>query len=131
MRYLLDTNVVSELAKRPADAKVVAWVNGQSAIDLFASVLTVGEITKGLASIAPGRRRDELLAWATQDLARLFLGRLLSVDETTAREWGRLAGEAKAAGRPLAVVDGLLIATATVHGLVLVTRNERACADRG
>lgn len=105
MRYLLDTNVLSELSKRPPDANVVVWVNAQSAVDFFASVFTVGELTKGLSSMPPGRRRDELRAWATQDLARLFLGRLLPIDEA--------------------------IATATVHGLVLVTRNEHDCADRG
>jgi predicted nucleic acid-binding protein len=131
MRYLLDTNVLSELTKRPPEPKVAAWVSDQSPVDLFASVLTIGEITKGIASMGDGRRRDELRAWATQDLARMFFGRLLAVDEAVAREWGRIAAEGKRAGRPTDVVDGLLIATASVHGLVLVTRNERDCIDRG
>lgn len=131
MRYLLDTNVLSELIKRPPDAKVVAWVGAQSAVDLFASVLTIGEITKGIMLMARGRRSDELRAWVTQDLPRMFVGRLLSVDESIATEWGRIAADAKGVGRPIDVVDGLLLATASVHGLGLVTRNERDCADRG
>ncbi len=131
MRYLLDTNVLSELVNRRPEPQVVAWINDRSPVDLFASVLTIGEITKGIASMAGSHRRDELHAWATQDLSRMFVGRLLPVDETIAREWGSIAAEGKATGRPIPVIDGLLLATTSVHGLVFVTRNERDCVERG
>ena len=131
MRFLLDTNLLSEGAKPHPDPGVVAWLDGQSPLDMTISALTFGEIRKGVDLLDPGARRDRLESWLATDLPRQFLGRVLPVDEAVSMEWGRLSAAARRSGRPLPLVDGLLVATAVVHGLVLVTRNERDCAGRG
>jgi toxin FitB len=131
MRFLLDTNVLSEPLKRAPEAKVVEWLQSQSSIDLCISVLTLGELTMGFELALAGKRRDDLRDWVTRELPRQFIGRLLSVDEPVATEWGRLSAEGRAAGRELPSIGGLLLASARVHGLTLVTRNERDCAGRG
>lgn len=131
MRYLLDTNVISEPFKRSPDPRVVRWLAEQSPLDLSISVLTVGELTMGFELVPDGKRRDELQRWVTRELPRRFVGRLLNVDDAVAREWGRLSAAGRSAGRELPVTDGLLLATASVHSLVFVTRNERDCSNRG
>jgi len=131
MKYLLDTMVVSEPAKPAPDPRVIAWLSAQPPVDLALSTLTLGEIEKGVALMPAGRRREALEAWLGTDLPRQFASRLLPVDEAVARAWGRLTAAGKRRGRPLPVVDGLLLATAQVHDLALVTRNEADCAGRG
>lgn len=131
MRYLLDTNVLTEPAKPLPDPKVVAWLQAQSPIELALSVLTFGEVQKGVSLLTAGARRDALESWLRTDLPRQFLGRLLPVDVPVALEWGRLAAEGRMAGRELPVIDGLLLATCATHELTLVTRNERDCGNRG
>jgi hypothetical protein len=130
-RYLLDTNIVSLLAQPQPDPRVLVWLREQSPLALSLSVLVLGEIEKGIRRLPDGRRRDELLAWSQNDLPSYFRGRVLSVDLATAREWGRLDAEGRQSGRPLPVVDGLMLATAARHGLILVTRNVSDCAQRG
>ena len=131
MRYLLDTNVISELVRPSPSANVVEWVRARSALDLVLSVLTLGELEKGIRALAVGARRDRLTRWARTELPAQFLGRVLSVDHDVAVAWGVLAAAAQAAGRPLPVIDGLLLATAEAHGLTLVTRHVSDCAGRG
>lgn len=120
MSYLLDTNVVSELRKgERSDPHVAAWYASVAGADKFLSVLTVGEIRRGIEGI---RRRDTSSARALDVwLARLLAdhsARILTVTEPIADEWGRLN-----VPDPLPVIDGLLAATAIVHGLTLATRN--------
>lgn len=131
MRYLLDTNVLSEAARPQPNGGVVEWLERRASLDLALSVLTLGEIRKGVALLAAGKRKRRLEDWLAVDLVRQFSGRVLSVDEAVALAWGGLAAEGRASGRELPVIDGLLLATAAVHGLTLVTRNERDCAGRG
>ena len=131
MKFLLDTNVLSEPAKRAPDGKVVAWLEAQSPLDMSISVVTLGELTKGAELLAESKRRSELLAWIRTDLPRQFVGRILPIDADIAIEWGRLSAEARARGRELPVIDGMLLATAGVHKLTFVTRNEADCAGRG
>jgi len=129
--FLLDTVVLSEPAKPLPNPGAVAWLRAQPPLELRVSVLTLGEIERGIALLASGRRRQELRVWVQTELPRQFAGRILPVDEAVARAWGRLAAEGGRGGRPLPVIDGLLLATASVHDLTLVTRNERDCAERG
>ena len=131
MRFLVDTNVLAEAAKPSPDPRVVAWLRGQGPLDLAISVLTLGEIRKGAALLPAGKRRRRLEHWLASDLPRQFLGRVLAIDEAVTLEWGRLAASGRQRGRELPVIDGLLLATAAVHGLTFVTRNERDCGDRG
>lgn len=120
MSYLVDTNVVSELRRKQPDANVVAWFEHCAPQSLFLSVLTLGEIRKGIERLDDPKRRQILVDWLHVELPTFFLGRVLNVDGQVADRWGRLQAKA---GRPLPAIDGLLAATALQHDLTLVTRN--------
>ncbi len=120
MSYLIDTNVLSELRKRQPDTRVVAWMEARPPSTLYLSVLTFGEIRRGVEAMIDSRRRLELMDWLETQLPAWFAGRVLGVDAETADRWGRLLARA---GRPLPSIDSLLAATAQRHGLQLVTRN--------
>lgn len=128
MSYLLDTNVLSELRRRVPDPAVVAWVEARPASTFFVSVLTLGEIRKGIESLADERRRLGLLDWLEADVPAFFAGRILAIDLPISDRWGRLLAQA---GRPIPAIDSLLAATALQHGLRLVTRNVRDFAFPG
>ena len=113
---------MSELRRRSPDPGVVAWFEGRRTPTLYLSVLTMGELRKGIDGLVDDPRRHALLDWLQTDLPRFFAGRVLPVDARVADRWGQLAARA---GRPLPAVDSLLAATALVHGLTLVTRNLR------
>jgi predicted nucleic acid-binding protein len=131
MRYLLDTNVLSEGVSPRPDPGVLAWGLRQSSHDLFVSVLSFGEVRKGIELRFQDARRGVLENWLSTLLPAEFRGRILPVDQTVAVQWGRVAAEGQKNGRVLPTMDGLLVATAIVHGMTLVTRNERDCAGRG
>jgi toxin FitB len=128
LSYLIDTNVLSELRRREPDAGVVEWFAARPATTLYLSVLTLGELRKGVEAMPAGERRLRLLDWLEVDLPAFFSGRILIVDLPVADRWGRLQAEA---GRPLPAIDSLLAATALQHGLHLVTRNSRDFAYPG
>ncbi|MDZ7657149.1 MAG: type II toxin-antitoxin system VapC family toxin [Sulfurimicrobium sp.] len=122
MSYLIDTNVLSELRRKNPNPGVVSWFTQRPAATLYLSVLTLGEIRKGIEGLGDDERRMALLDWLETDLPAFFTGRILPVDAQVADRWGRLIA---AAGRPLPAIDSLLAATALAHDLVLVTRNSR------
>jgi predicted nucleic acid-binding protein len=130
MSYLVDTNVLSELRRKHPDPRVVAWFAARSAQSLFLSVLTLGEIRKGIAAMADvdATRRQALGDWLEVALPTFFLGRVLSIDSVVADRWGQLQAQA---GRPLPAIDSLLAATALQHNLTLVTRTVRDFAGLG
>ncbi len=127
MSYLLDTNVVSETRKRRPEPKVVRWLESSAADALYISVLTLGEIAKGIQLQHP---RDPAAAAGLEQwlvgLGEQFTDRIVEVDREIANCWGRLSADPQ-----LPVVDGLLAATAVVRGLTLVTRNTRDVARTG
>lgn len=120
MSYLIDTNVLSELRRRVPDANVARWLTERPATTLYLSVLTLGELRKGIEALPESARKRDLLDWLEVELPTFFAGRILPIDAPVADRWGRLVA---AAGRPLPAIDGLLAATALTHGMVLVTRN--------
>ncbi len=120
MSYLVDTNVLSELRRKEPNPRVVAWFEERPATTLYISVLTLGEIRKGIEALRKSKRKLKLLDWFDTELPAFFAGRILPIDEEVADRWGRLLA---AAGRPLPAIDSLLAATALTHGLALVTRN--------
>ena len=128
--FLLDTNVISELVRPKPEPKVAAWVTATDENLLYLSVLTLGEIRKGIALLKDASRRVALEAWLGSHLALRFEGRILAIDQDVADRWGRLAAQAGAKS-PLPVIDGLLAATALHHNLTLVTRNTRDVAATG
>ena len=131
MRYLLDTNIVSTLVKPLPDPRVSRWFQEIPPLELAISTLLLGEIEQGIGTLPEGRQREQLLTWGRVELPRLFNGRVLPVDEPVARRWGELSADGRRVGRPLPVVDGLLLATAAVHQLVFVSRNVADVAQRG
>jgi predicted nucleic acid-binding protein len=122
VRVLFDTNVVSELAKVEPAPKVAAWVAGLDPADIHLSVITLGELRKGVDSLAEGKRRQALSRWLDLDIPAQFEGRILPIDARVADLWGSLLAKAK---RPLPALDGLIAATALAHRLKLVTRNAK------
>ena len=122
MSYLLDTHVLSELRRKTPEAAVVEWFSGRPASTLYLSVLTLGELRKGIEGVADAKRRMALTDWLETDLPAFFAGRILAVDTSVADRWGRLLSTA---GRPLPAIDSLSAATAAQNGLCMVTRNTR------
>ena len=126
--YLLDTNVISEVRKgRRCHARVAAWYAQVNQSDLFLSVLITGEIRNGVERARPRdpQKANVLEAWLN-DVEHRYSDRILAVDIHVADAWGRMYAQ-----RPIPVIDGLLAATAKVHGLTLVTRNIRQVANLG
>lgn len=123
MTYLLDTALLSELVKRQPDPGVTAWIDRCDEGSLFVSVLTLGELRKGVSKLQDSERKAALQSWIMHDLTERFAGRILAVDAAVAMTWGAAQGEAERRGARLPVVDGLIAATALVHGLTVVTRN--------
>jgi toxin FitB len=121
--FLLDTNIVSEMTRPQPNAHVLQWLEAVDESLLYLSVLTLGEIRKGLTILTSGRRRSLLEAWLGTELTVRFAGRVLPIDAAIADRWGQLAGDAQRQGTPLPVIDGLLAATALHHHLTMVTRN--------
>ena len=123
--FLLDTNIISELIKPKPEAKLTEWVESADEDLLYLSVLTIGEIRKGIVTMEQGRRRIALQSWLETDLKPRFSGRVLAIDEATADRWGAITGDTAAQGITVPVVDGLLAATALQYNLTLVTRNTK------
>jgi len=127
--YLLDTNCISELVRIKPEPSVVAWMQAAEETLLYLSVLTLGEIRKGLAGLPQGKRRTHLETWLEIELGARFAGRILPIDVSIADRWGLLAASAKGEGRTLSAIDGLLAATALHFNLTVVSRNISDFAD--
>lgn len=123
MKYLLDTCVISELVKPAPNRKVVDWLNEVSSKALFLSVITIGEIEKGLTKLPDSKKKERLTVWLNT-LLNEYQERILPVDLMVAENWGVLQGNAEMAGTPMSSIDSLLAATTYTHNLTLVTRNE-------
>ena len=120
MSYLLDTNVVCETFRHHPEPRVIQWLEAVSSDDLCISVLTLGEIRKGIERLAAAARKSQLLTWLEHDLPRWFGERILPIDARVADRWGYLMS---AAGTAVPAIDGLIAATALTHNLKVVTRN--------
>ncbi len=129
--YLVDTNIPSELTREKPDARVAAFLRNAGKGTVFLSVMTIGEICKGIAGLPASQRRTALQDWLEIDVRSWFADRILPVTESIAERWGHLAATAKQQGLTLAVVDGLIAATALHHDLILVTRNVKDFAGLG
>jgi len=123
--FLLDTNVISELVKLKPERRVTSWVEATDEALLYLSVLTLGEIRKGVAMLPQTKRRTQIESWLEAGLSVRFAGRILAIDAAIADRWGVLSRAAHLKGTSLPVTDGLLAATALHHNLTLVTRNTR------
>lgn len=131
MKFLVDTCVLSEATKKRPNAGVVAWLTDVDETLLCTSVLTLGEIRKGIEKLPASKRKHALESWLDRDLRERFAGRVLDVTQDVALRWGQIQGHAEARGETLPVIDSLIAATALVHGLTVVTRNDTDVARSG
>ena len=120
---MLDTCLLSELTKPRPSGKVRRWVAARDEQSLFISVLTLGEVQKGVTKLPDSKKKRAIRSWFRDELLARFRKRTLAITEEVAMRWGEMQGEAEKKGHKLPVVDGLLAATALVHDLVVVTRN--------
>ena len=131
MRYLLDTCLISEFQKPHPSPRVTEWLARQHEGDLYLSVLTLGEIQKGISQLPPGRKRTSLQSWLDGDLRDRFQERVVEVSEDVALHWGRIAGEAQRQGTPAPVIDALIAATALTLDATVVTRDDTNISRAG
>jgi predicted nucleic acid-binding protein len=127
MRYLLDTNILSDVAKPNPSRSLIAWMSEQIDEDLFIASLTVAEIRRGVLEKPRGKRRDQLEAWFSgpEGPQALFAGRVLPFDEKAALIWARLMADGRHKGRPRSALDTIIAAIAEANACVVVTDNEK------
>ena len=126
-RYLLDTNIISNVTKPAPSTSLMVWIAEQADEDLFISSLTIAEIRRGVLEAPAGRKRDALNAWfaGPEGPSALFAGRVLPFDEKAGFVWARLMAEGTARGRPRNALDTIIAATAEANDCIVVTDNER------
>ena len=131
MRYLLDTNIISNVTKRAPPDALIAWMAAQADENLFIASLTVAEIRRCVLEKPPGQRRDQLEAWFSgpEGPQALFAGRVLPFDEKAALIWARLMADGNARARPRSALDAAIAAVAEANHCVVVTNNEKDFAD--
>lgn len=132
-RFLLDTNIISNITKPAPSGSLLAWMAEQDDENLFISSLTIGEIWRGVLEKPAGRKRDELEAWfaGPEGPPALFAGRVLPFDQKAGVVWAKLMAEGRAKGRPRSALDTIVAATAEANDCIIVTDNEKDFADVG
>lgn len=124
MNYLLDTNVISELIAKQPNIQVVEWIDSRDPNAVYLSVITIGEIRKGIEKLAPSKRRDTVTTWLETDLLLRFQGRIVAITTEVMLAWGELTGRLEKEGHPIAAIDSLMAAIALQGKYSLVTRND-------
>ena len=117
------TGIISEIIKPKPDDNVISWIQNQNEEDLYLSVLTFGEIEKGIEKAPDGSRKNHLKLWVEGDLKKRFNGRIIPIDMRIATRWGEIQGIAELAGKPMPSIDGLIAASGIVYNCTVVTRN--------
>jgi hypothetical protein len=127
MRFLLDTNIISNIVEPTPSEALLAWMADRADQDLYISALTLAELRRGVLEKPAGKRRRELEAWfaGPEGPQALFAGRVLPFDDEVGLAWARLMAEGKARGRPRSALDTIIAATAEANGCVVVTDNEK------
>ena len=123
MKYLLDTCVISEMIKPKPDKNVISWLEEQNENSLYLSVLTFGEIEKGIEKASNQIRKQKLRLWVEDDLKKRFEGRIIPISFSIAAEWGKIQGKAELLGKPMPTMDGLISVSGLVSQCTVVTRN--------
>ena len=123
MKYLLDTCVISEIIRPRPSTKVTKWIKQEDESNFFISVLTIGELHKGIEKLDESRRKEELHNWVDNDLKERFWTRIIDIDLQTAMTWGKIQGMTERVGKPMPAIDSLIAATGITHHLTVVTRN--------
>ena len=123
MKYLLDTCVISELIKPKPDNNVIKWISQQKEVNLYVSVLTFGEIQKGIEKATDNIRKQRLQLWVKNDLYARFKNRIIPIDLKVCNKWGEIQAQTELAGKTMPSIDGLIAVSGLVNDCIVVTRN--------
>jgi len=125
LKYLLDTNIISEFISKTSNQKVIDYILTLNETDIYLSVITIGEIKAGIEKLAAGQKKDKLLHWLENDLLVRFENRIIDIDTEVMLQWAVVNTQLKRLGKPLPIMDSLIGATTQVKDMVLLTRNEK------
>lgn len=131
MSYLIDTCCISELVKKNPNPNVVKWFADRDELSMYLSVITFGELRKGIEKLPDSKKKKELNQWVKEDLNRRFNNRVISIHMEEVNKWGEILATADRIGKPVPAIDALIAATARVHGLSVVTRNAQHMESAG
>jgi predicted nucleic acid-binding protein len=131
MKYLLDTCVISEITRPKPSRKVTRWIKSEDESNFFISVLTIGELHKGIEKLDELKRKEELHNWVENDLKERFWTRIIDIDLPTAMIWGKIQGMTERIGNPMPAIDSLIAAIGITHHLTVVTRNTSNMKESG
>ncbi len=131
MSYLIDTCCISELVKKKPNPGVVKWFANQDELSMYLSVITFGELKKGIEKLPDSKKKKELNRWIKEDLSRRFKNRVLNINIEVVNKWGEILADAEKNGKTLPAIDSLIAATALVHDLSVVTRNTQDMEGSG
>jgi len=131
MSYLVDTCCISELVKKKPDPNVVKWFTDQDELSMYLSVITFGELRKGIEKLPDSKKKKELNQWVKEDLNHRFKNRILNINMEEVNKWGEILATAEKNGNPLPAIDSLIAATAQVHDLSIVTKNTQDMEGSG
>jgi predicted nucleic acid-binding protein len=123
MNILLDTNVISEMVRKQPNDKVVSWIESHDESSLYLSVITLGELVKGIGKLRDDNRVKRLERWVYHDLVQRFEGRIITLDASVMINWGRIQGHAARDNYTLPIMDSMIAATAIEHNMIVATRN--------
>lgn len=125
MKYLLDTNIISELISKQPNQKVLEFISSLSEDDSYLSVITIGEIKSGIENVKSIERKEKLSLWFEQDLLPRFQNRIIDIDVNIMITWGKINQTLKNIGKPLPIMDSLIASSCIYGNFTLVTRNEK------
>ncbi len=131
MSYLIDTCCISELVKKKPNQNVVKWFTDQDELSMYLSIITFGELRKGIEKLPNSKKKKELKLWVKEDLNQRFKNRVLSINMEEVNKWGEILATAEKNGKLLPAIDSLIAATAQVHDLSVVTRNTKDMEGSG
>lgn len=131
MKYLLDTCVISEIIKQKPSGKVTKWIKNEDETNFFISVLTIGELHKGIEKLSESKRKEKLHNWVENDLKERFWNKIIDIDIQVAMIWGKIQGMTERVGKPMPAIDSLIAATGITHHLTVVTRNTSDMKESG
>lgn len=123
MSFLIDTCCISELTKNQPDKNVKTWFSDNDETEMYLSVITFGELIKGIEKLSSSKKKTTLVNWVNNDLKRRFRNRVLEVTMAEVKKWGEIQAFSEMKRTPLPAIDGLIAATALIHDLSVVTRN--------
>ena len=123
MSFLIDTCCISELTKKSPDRNVVSWFSRHDETEMYLSVITFGELVKGVEKLSESKKKAELIHWVNSDLRQRFRNRILDISLAEVKKWSEVLTECEVKGTPIPAIDALIASTALVHDVTVVTRN--------